>query len=207
MENIKATYEDDEYLDMVVEEIHKDIRLLGIVAERFSKMGASPELRPTNVLENLHRYHQYIKQRASKKIVFDFPNPETHAPILVNINSLLFDWVIENLLKNALDAMEGTGKISIRIESDEQFAYIDFMDTGKGVPKNLYKKIFQPGFSTKKRGWGLGLSLCKRIIETYHKGKIFVKYAVVGEGTIFRVQLPLLPPNTPMSIPTDTTKS
>ncbi len=190
VENLRAMYETDDYITMVASEIEKDIHLLEVVAERFSKMGTTPELKPTNIVENLDRYHNYIKQRASRKIKFDFPDAATHAPVYAQVNSLLFDWVIENLLKNALDAMEGEGEITAKVSEDEQYVYVDIHDTGKGMPKNLYKKIFEPGFSTKKRGWGLGLSLCKRIIQIYHRGRIYVRYSAEGVGTIFRIELP-----------------
>jgi signal transduction histidine kinase len=190
VENLKAMYENDDYILMVASEINKDIRLLEIVAERFSKMGAVPELKATNIIYNLDRYHQYIRQRASRKIVFDFPSPDNSQPVFANINTLLFDWVIENLLKNALDAMDSQGSISVKAWNEAHWACIEITDTGKGMPRNLFKQVFKPGFSTKKRGWGLGLSLCKRIIETYHKGKIFVHSSVVGEGTTFRILLP-----------------
>ncbi len=191
VENLRAMYETDDFILMVADEINKDIRLLSTVAERFSKMGAAPELQRTNLLENLHHYHEYIRQRASKKIRFEFPNPATDAPVYAQINSLLFDWVIENLLKNALDAMEtGTGTISVRAWEEPHWLHIDITDTGKGMPQQNFKKVFLPGFSTKKRGWGLGLSLCKRIIQEYHKGKIFVHASEVGKGTTFRILLP-----------------
>lgn len=192
VENMRAMYETDDYILMVADEINKDIRLLSTVAERFSKMGAAPELARTNVLDNLHHYHEYIRQRASKKIQFHFPDPANDAPVYAQINSLLFDWVIENLLKNALDAMEtGTGSITVRAWEEPHWVHIDISDTGKGMPQQNFKKVFLPGFSTKKRGWGLGLSLCKRIIQEYHKGKIFVHASEVGKGTTFRILLPV----------------
>ena len=195
VENLRASYEQDEFILMVADEIYKDIELLEIVAERFSKMGAVPELKAANIVENLDRYLQYIRQRASRKIVFDFPNLAETEPVYAYANSLLFNWVIENLLRNALDAMGGEGKITARAWVDSHWVCIEIKDTGKGMPKNLFKKVFQPGFSTKTRGWGLGLSLCKRIIETYHKGKIFVHDSTVGEGTTFRILLPRATPN------------
>jgi signal transduction histidine kinase len=189
VENIRAFYPDDEMLTDIADEINKDIHLLTVVAERFSKIGAIPELKPVYISENLERYYNYIRQRASKKIKFDFPDFLMYKKVSVMANSLLLDWVIENLLKNALDAMGGEGEITVKIVEELTVVHIDFSDTGKGMDKKLYKKIFEAGFSTKKRGWGLGLSLCKRIIEEYHSGKIFVKYSSVGQGTIFRVGL------------------
>jgi signal transduction histidine kinase len=190
VENIKFMYEEDENAQMIANEINKDIQMLQIVAERFSKIGAIPELKPHNLYDSLQKHLDYIRQRAPRRVRFDFPDPQ-QGPLQVQINPLLFDWVIENLLKNALDAMEtGEGEISAEVSQDERHIFLDIKDTGKGMPKNLYKKIFQPGFSTKKRGWGLGLSLCKRIIEEYHSGKIFVKSSTPNMGTTFRIQLP-----------------
>ena len=191
VDNLKTTYEEDNYIHMVADEIGKDIRLLEIVTERFSKIGAVPELQLTNVVENLTRYHNYIKQRASRKIEFDFPNTEDTSPVYAKINSLLFDWVLENLLKNALDAMEtGQGMIKVKAYEDAHWVVIQISDTGKGMTPQLQKRIFEPGYSTKKRGWGLGLSLCRRIIEQYHKGRIFVYESTPGKGTTFRILLP-----------------
>ena len=187
--NIRASPEDADMMTFIADEIDKDIHLLSVVAERFSKIGAVPELKPVYIAENLQRYYEYIKQRASRKIKFDFPVFADYKTVSVPANSLLLDWVIENLLKNSLDSMGGEGEITVKIAEELGWVHIDFSDTGKGMEKKLYKKIFQAGFSTKKRGWGLGLSLCKRIIEEYHSGKIFVKYSSVGQGTIFRVSL------------------
>ncbi len=195
VDNIRATAETTtdedakDMLEMTADEISKDIHLLKVVAERFSKIGAIPELQPVTISDNLQRYHDYIRQRASRKIRFDFPPAADYKEVVVNANSLLIDWVIENLLKNALDAMDSEGEITVRIVPETEWVHIDFADTGKGMDKKLYKKVFEAGFSTKKRGWGLGLSLCRRIIEEYHKGKIFVKYSSVGQGTIFRLSL------------------
>jgi signal transduction histidine kinase len=130
-----------------------------------------------------------MQKRSSKNIQFNLKS-ETADRVFVKINSHLFAWVIENLLRNALDAMDGTGNISIQTEVDKNFLHIDVTDTGKGIPAKKVKKIFQPGFSTKKRGWGLGLSLSKRIISDYHKGKIFVKKTELNIGTTFRITLP-----------------
>lgn len=188
--NMQLMYPDDEDISMMATEMTKDIDMLQIVAERFSKIGTIPELKPINIYDNLDKHLKYIKQRASRKISFDFPYKEEEKPILVNINPLLFDWVIENLLKNALDAMGGKGEIAACVTQTTTMVNIDVKDTGKGMPKSHFKSVFQPGFSTKERGWGLGLSLCKRIIEKYHNGKIFVKSSTIGQGTTFRIQLP-----------------
>jgi signal transduction histidine kinase len=189
-ENLKMMYPGDEDINMISDEMNTDIELLKLVADRFSKIGAVPKLTPENVFANLDKHLNYIKQRASRKITFDFPDEKAQEDLLININTLLFDWVIENLLKNALDAMEGKGNIAAKVSEDEQFVYIDISDTGKGIPKKSFKSVFLPGYSTKKRGWGLGLSLCKRIIENYHNGKIFVLNSIDGQGSTFRIQLP-----------------
>jgi signal transduction histidine kinase len=132
-----------------------------------------------------------MQRRAPRKVSFDFPNISEYKPILVGLNAHLFDWVIENLLRNALDAMDGKGVISAHISLDSNQVHIDISDNGKGIPPSNHKTVFQPGFTTKKRGWGLGLSLAKRIIEDYHEGKIFVKYGEENKGTTFSIILPL----------------
>ncbi|MDC0231080.1 HAMP domain-containing histidine kinase [Aureispira] len=190
IENLKLSYSENEDLKVIAEEMNVDVELLKLVAERFSKIGTSPKLEPINIYNNLQKHCNYISQRASRRITFDFPDEKNLNPIIVNINPLLFDWVIENLLKNALDALEGVGEIIAQISEDQQFVYIDISDTGKGIPRNKYKSVFLPGYSTKKRGWGLGLSLCKRIVEKYHNGRIFVLYSSEEKGTTFRIQLP-----------------
>ena len=189
VENLKVFYEDDEDIQNISDEISKDVELLQIVAERFSKIGTSPELEWIDLRAALQKHLQYIEQRASRKVKFDFP-PAQGPAFWAKINPLLFDWVIENLLKNALDAMESKeGRIEVRLEEGPKHLYLDVCDTGKGMPRNLFKKVFEPGFSTKKRGWGLGLSLSKRIVERYHQGKIFVLQSTLGQGTCFRIQL------------------
>lgn len=190
VENIKMMYEGDDDLQMIADEMNTDVELLKLVADRFSKIGTIPKLEPVNVYDNLDKHLQYVQQRASRKITFDFPITEDLPPIYIQINPLLFDWVVENLLKNALDAMGGKGQIKARVLYTNNFVHIDISDTGKGIPKNKFKTVFQPGYSTKKRGWGLGLSLCKRIIENYHNGKIFVLNSIEEQGTTFRIQLP-----------------
>ena len=131
-----------------------------------------------------------MERRAPRKVNFDFPDPTANAAINFNINPHLFDWVVENLLRNALDAMNGKGEISATIYEDKDDVFIDISDTGTGIPANKFKSVFNPGFTTKKRGWGLGLSLAKRIIEKYHTGKIFVKKSEENKGTTFTIQLP-----------------
>lgn len=190
LENIKLMYNEDSDLLEIAHEMNIDVEHLQVVAERFSKIGTIPELKPNDIYKNLDRHLNYVKLRASRKITFDFPDVTQEMPILVNINPLLFDWVIENLLKNALDAMGGKGIISARVSRENTWINIDIQDSGKGIPKKNQKTIFQPGFSTKQRGWGLGLSLCKRIVENYHHGKIFVLHSDPEQGTTFRIQLP-----------------
>ncbi|MEM9259842.1 MAG: HAMP domain-containing sensor histidine kinase, partial [Bacteroidota bacterium] len=167
----------------------RDVDRLSMVANRFSKIGAEPELEPVNVFQELHKSREYMQKRAPRKVSFDFPAPDA-GDINAAINPLLFDWVLENLLRNALDAMDGKGQISGRVRELENKVYIDITDTGKGIaPKNI-RKVFNPGFTTKKRGWGLGLSLVKRIVEEYHRGKIAVSHSEVGVGTTFTITLP-----------------
>lgn len=174
----------------VVDELRKDVDRLELIADRFSKIGSLPTLEKTDLIVELDQCMAYMKKRASKKIVFEYP-VEKENPVFAKINPHLFDWVIENLLRNALDAMEGDGKIKIDINKHHNMANIEITDSGKGISLGNQKAIFKPGFTTKKRGWGLGLSLAKRIIEEYHKGKIFVKNSKPNEGTTFSVQIPL----------------
>jgi signal transduction histidine kinase len=190
IENLNVLYPEDEQIKMICAEMNRDLEMLEIVAGRFSKIGAKPELSQNNLFERLKRHYDYIVQRAPKKVKLEFPDFEKNQHLAVNINTLLFDWVIENLLKNALDAMDGKGTIKVEVSESQRYIFVDVSDTGKGIPKSMFNKVFKPGFSTKKRGWGLGLSLSKRIITDYHKGKIFVKQSVLNQGTTFRVQLP-----------------
>lgn len=168
-------------------ELEKDINRLQTITERFSKIGSAPALSKVNVFEVLTRSVDYIKTRSSGSVEFviDPPSTETFAPM----NVPLFEWVIENVLKNALDATSGKGKISLHITDQQQFVYIDITDSGKGISKATYQTIFKPGYTTKNRGWGLGLSLSKRIIEEYHDGQIFVKSSELNKGTTFRIVL------------------
>lgn len=168
-------------------ELEKDALRLEKIADRFSKIGSKPILKPTDIIEVLHESLDYIKTRRGKSILFETDFPQD--PVILPINSTLIDWVIENLCKNAMDAMEGAGKISIHLTHDEKNVTIDIEDTGKGLPKSKFKTIFKPGYTTKQRGWGLGLSLTSRIIESYHNGKIFVESSEPEVKTIFRIIL------------------
>jgi signal transduction histidine kinase len=168
-------------------EIEKDIQRLQTITDRFSKIGSAPALKREDVLTVMHHSVDYIRSRSSDKTVFKVEGPSYQISAPMNVP--LFEWVVENLLKNALDAMEGAGTIHVQVTDQQQFVYIDVSDTGKGVPKSSYKTIFKPGYTTKSRGWGLGLSLSKRIIEEYHDGQIFVKSSEAGKGTTFRIVL------------------
>ncbi|MBS1914705.1 MAG: HAMP domain-containing histidine kinase [Bacteroidetes bacterium] len=171
-----------------VSEIQKDVNRLKLVSDRFGKIGSKPHLEMLNVVAQVEHMVEYIRKRATGKVHFVV---DAHGSdnIPVQLSAPLFDWVIENLLKNALDAMEGKGDIKIDIKQQEKEIWIDVSDTGKGISKNNIQRVFKPGFTTKKRGWGLGLSLSKRIIEQYHKGELFVKQSEIGKGTIFRIVL------------------
>lgn len=172
----------------IILEMGKDLDRLKLISERFSKIGSTPELEEHELISQIHNVVAYMKLRAPKNIRFIV---KTHGEedIPAMISPLLFNWVIENLLKNALDAMGGKGSISIDISSHPTYNLIDVTDTGKGIASVNIDKVFKPGFSTKKRGWGLGLSLSKRIIESYHKGKLFIKSSEVNKGTTFRIML------------------
>ncbi len=171
-----------------LKEINRDVDRLNTITERFSKIGSKPSLQQENVLEVLTHAVDYIKQRTSKNVQFQVSAAQK-TEIKVPMSVPLFEWVVENLCKNAVDAMDGKGSILIEVSDATQFVYIDFTDTGKGIPKGQTKAVFEPGYTTKKRGWGLGLSLCKRIIENYHRGKIFVKRSEPGNGCTFRIVL------------------
>jgi len=171
----------------LLNEISKDTQRLHTIAERFSKIGSSPEPTPQNIKSALESSVQYMRDRSSRKITFTTHVPEKD--LLVYLNIPLFEWVIENLCKNAIDAMDATGKIDITLIPGEKDLVIDVSDTGKGIAKANFKTVFKPGYTTKERGWGLGLSLVKRIIEENHNGKIFVKSSEIGKGTTFRMIL------------------
>ncbi|MBK8670411.1 MAG: HAMP domain-containing histidine kinase [Saprospiraceae bacterium] len=173
----------------VIYELNKDVERLELVADRFSKIGSEPVLQNANIYDELIEVKDYLQRRAPRKINFDFTKPEQD--IHVKINKHLFAWVIENLVRNSLDAMDGKGTISCKVSSQNNYVSIDISDTGSGIPSAKFKSVFQPGYSTKKRGWGLGLSLAKRIIEEYHKGKIYVKSSKPYEETTFTINLPV----------------
>lgn len=170
-----------------VDEIEKDVNRLNIIANRFSKIGSLPELLPQDVVAISRNVFNYLASRSSKQLHFEFSS-NTDATELP-LNKELFGWVIENLLKNAIDAMQGKGELKLEIDDKAKFLRIRVTDTGKGIPKSQFKQVFKPGFTTKKRGWGLGLSLSKRIINDYHKGKIAVLKSEIGKGTTFEIQL------------------
>jgi len=172
----------------IVPELEKDVSRLQLVSDRFGKIGSSPQLEKHDIISQVTSMVDYMKKRAPGKVNFSI-NTNNEKEIFASISPPLFDWVIENLLKNSLDAMEGTGEIKINIENLPDKVYIDLKDTGKGIPLAMQQKVFKPGFTTKKRGWGLGLSLSKRIIEQYHKGEIFIKNSEPGKGTTFRIVL------------------
>jgi hypothetical protein len=174
--------------EKIVRELEKDVDRLRLVSDRFGKIGSKPQLEESNIVAQIGSMVEYIRKRAGEKVNFII-NAPGETEIKAKISAPLFDWVIENLLKNALDAMEGKGSITIDIRNSEDAVNIDVTDTGKGISKQNINRVFNPGFTTKKRGWGLGLSLSKRIIDQYHKGEIFVKSSEPGKGTTFRVVL------------------
>lgn len=174
--------------EMLVQELEKDVDRLRLVSDRFGKIGSTPQLETRNIVDQINNVVEYVRKRASGKVSIAV-NAQGETNIPVQLSGPLFDWVIENLLKNALDAMEGKGAIQIDITDGVKMVTVDVADTGKGISKQHIAKVFKPGFTTKKRGWGLGLSLSKRIIEQYHKGTIAVKSSEVGRGTTFRIVL------------------
>lgn len=172
----------------VLDELVKDVDRLELIADRFSKIGSAPELAVTNLYDELDEIKTYMQRRAPRRVIFDFPDRNNE--VKVKINQHLFSWVMENLIRNSLDAMEAQGEIGAVVYEEGEMICIDLRDTGKGIAANNYKTVFQPGFSTKMRGWGLGLSLAKRIIENYHRGRIYVKSSKINEGTTFTIKLP-----------------
>jgi signal transduction histidine kinase len=183
-EILKETYPDD----ALIPEMDKDVKRLQLIADRFSKIGSLPEPVPTSLNEVMNHVIDYMDRRTSKKVqmIKDLPEQD----VIVKINASLFEWVIENLSKNAVDAMGGeSGTITLHVEETENRAIVEVSDTGKGIKKKDLANVFRPGFTTKKRGWGLGLSLAKRIVEEYHDGKIYVKSSEIGKGTTFRIEL------------------
>jgi signal transduction histidine kinase len=186
IETLKAVNEDREDNQEMLTELRNDVTRLELVADRFSKIGATPELLPVNLYEELDACRAYMQRRAPRRVTFDFPDPTKEAPLITYLNPPLFDWVIENLLRNAIDAMEeGKGAIAAHVYMEGAWACIDISDTGKGIPASKFSTVFKPGYSTKTRGWGLGLSLSRRIMVDYHKGRIFVKKSELGKGTTF----------------------
>ena len=178
---------DNEQNKEAVTEMQKDLDRLKLVADRFGKVGSTPQLAEENLVSRLQGIVEYMQKRSPKKVSIKLNECEAEVP--VNISGALFDWVMENLTRNALDALGGAGEIDITVINQPQQVYIDVHDTGKGIPGHQMKKVFMPGFTTKKRGWGLGLSLARRIITQYHHGSIFVKSSEVGKGTTFRIIL------------------
>ena len=171
--------------ETTVSEIEKDINRLQTITERFSKIGSEPVLETLDIVEETLNSFDYLKSRFSNQVEFEFIAPKS--PILVSINPALHSWTIENLMKNAIDAMKGRGKLKLAIENETNSIKINVSDSGKGIPKNQYKRVFEPGFTTKRRGWGLGLSLTKRIVEEYHNGKIKVAQSEIGKGTTMQI--------------------
>lgn len=174
--------------EKIASELEKDVNRLRLVSDRFGKIGSTPHLEPVDLVRQINAMVDYMRKRAAGKINFSV-DTHGHNEVIAHLSAPLFDWVIENLLKNALDAMEGKGSIKVDIMEDKNAVMIDVTDTGKGISKKNIANVFKPGFTTKKRGWGLGLSLSRRIVEQYHKGQIFVKHSEPGKGTTFRVVL------------------
>lgn len=182
-EVLKEKYPNDE----LVPEMEHDVARLQRVAERFSKIGSKPEPEAMDVTAVVSGAVDYVKRRSPAKVEYSVSYPKN--PVLVRMNAPLMEWVMENLCRNAVDAMDGAGKITVAVSQDDDRVFIEVTDTGKGIAKSLRKRVFEPGYTTKKRGWGLGLSLAKRIVEEYHKGRIFVKNSAIGRGATFRIEL------------------
>lgn len=173
-----------------ISEIEKDIDRLQTITDRFSKIGSAPTLEKVDIVEITKSSYEYLKSRSSKLVNFEIESPDE--AISVSLNTQLYSWTIENLVKNAIDAMKGKGDLKLKISPSDKQVFIDISDTGKGLAKNQFNTIFEPGYTTKKRGWGLGLSLAKRIIEDYHNGKIKVSHSEIGKGTTFQISLKIL---------------
>jgi signal transduction histidine kinase len=183
-----AILKEDKDQVYIADEIEKDVKRLEIIADRFSKIGSKTPLKLENIVFITKRSFDYLESRSSKKISFKF---KSDSQIMnAQANAELFSWVIENLVKNAIDTMQGKGEIKLSISKNQNNIEINIIDTGKGIPKKLFKQVFEPGFTTKKRGWGIGLTLSKRIIEKFHHGKIFVKESEIGKGTTFCIKIP-----------------
>lgn len=184
VEYLKQSYSHEPHLA----EMEKDLGRLETITERFSKIGSAPSLDRQNIQTIIENSVNYIRTRTSSKVNFEVHNA-AHHDVFAPINSALFEWVLENIFKNAIDAIEGAGSVHIQLTDQQQFVYIDISDTGKGIPKSKFKTVFKPGYTSKNRGWGLGLSLSKRIVEEYHAGHIFVKSSELNKGTTFRIVL------------------
>lgn len=174
---------------IIIDELEKDVHRLELITDRFSKIGSSPSLEKHNLVETLDGAIDYMKTRVSKNVYFQ-KNYSPNGVIMIPLNITLMEWVVENIVKNSVDAMNGSGILTFNIIDNTQLVFIDITDTGKGIPRSKHKDIFKPGYTTKSRGWGLGLTLTKRIVEQYHKGKIFIKYSEINKGTVFRIVLP-----------------
>ena len=183
VEVLRETYPQDE----LIPEMDKDVRRLQRIAERFSKIGSLPEPKPENLNDVVSNVVQYIRRRTSNKVSIVVDMPEH--PLIVMMSAPLFEWVVENLCKNAIDAMDGQGRITLTARDEQDCFSVEVADTGKGIASKNVRNVFMPGFTTKSRGWGLGLSLAKRIVEEYHHGRIFVKSSEIGRGTTFRIEL------------------
>lgn len=175
----------------IVDDMDKDVQRLSVIADRFSKIGSKPEMELAFICESVTKGLEYMRARISSSVQLNIALPDADRGVKLCLP--LFEWVMENLAKNAVDAMQGKGRLDVAVSFDKQKAYIDVTDTGKGIARKDFKTVFNPGFTTKKRGWGLGLTLAKRIIEEYHGGRIFVKQSEINVGTTFRIELPTLP--------------
>ena len=173
----------------IVKDMDKDVHRLSVIADRFSKIGSKPEMELAFINESVLSSMEYMRSRISKRVMLDI-NVDDSRNCGVMLCQSLFEWVMENLTKNAVDAMQGEGSLTITVTSSASMAIIDVKDTGKGIARKNFKNVFNPGYTTKKRGWGLGLTLVKRIIEEYHGGKIYVKESEINQGTTFRIELP-----------------
>jgi signal transduction histidine kinase len=175
----------------LLNDMSKDVNRLKIIAERFSKIGSKPEIVPVDIVPTLQQATSYIAKRTSAKVVVETKLPDE--AVIVSLCVPLFEWVVENLCKNAIDAMDGMGRITLSLRTNaEESVIIEVADTGKGIPKSKFKTIFLPGYTTKSRGWGLGLTLVKRIVEEYHEGKIYVKSSEINKGTTFCIELKMV---------------
>jgi signal transduction histidine kinase len=180
-ENVNPSY---------LKEIEKDINRLQTITDRFSKIGSVPKLDKVDIIYETQDAYEYLKARSSNLIEFEFEAPDN--PLYVNLNAQLYSWTIENLVKNAIDAMKGKGQLKITVTNSDKNVYVQVTDSGKGIPKARFKKIFEPGYTSKKRGWGLGLSLSRRIIEDYHQGKIKVLHSELNKGTTIQISLKII---------------